>query len=115
MLLLRARFRDKTHASKLERKFLLLWESFRGPALEREYPFHSERKWRADFAHVGSRTIVEIEGGIYVQGRHTRPAGFIKDAEKHFHAWLLGWSVIRLTAPQITTENVGRIIVRISS
>jgi hypothetical protein len=46
-------------------------------------------------------------------GRHNRASGFINDAEKHFQAWLLGWTTIRLTAPQITAENIQRIIERL--
>ena len=114
---IRARFRDKTRASHLERKFLLLWQLLGGPALEREYRFHPERKWRADFAHLPSRVLVELEGGIFMAGggRHNRATGFINDAEKHFHAWLLGWTVIRLTAPQITAANVEQTIRRLAA
>jgi hypothetical protein len=39
------------------------------------------RKWRAAFAHLPSRTLIEIEGGIYVHGRHNRGAGFAADLE----------------------------------
>ncbi len=38
-------------------------------------------KWRADFAHLPSRTLIEIVGGIYVHGRHNRGAGFAADLE----------------------------------
>ncbi len=94
---------------------MLLWQSLGGPALEREFRFHPVRKWRADFAHIESRTLIEVEGGVFVQGRHTRAAGFIADCEKYFSAWLCGWAVVRLTAPQITAENIDRIIRRIHS
>jgi len=66
--------------------------------------------WRADFAHVESRTLIEIEGGIYIQGRHNRPQGFAADAEKYLEATLDGWCVLRLTEPQITVPTVERII-----
>jgi very-short-patch-repair endonuclease len=69
-----------------------------------------ERKWRADFAHVESRTLLEIEGGIYIQGRHNRPQGFAADAEKYLEAALAGWRVLRLTEPQITAPMIERII-----
>ena len=48
----------------------------------RENKFHDKRKWRADFCQPVYKIIVEIEGGIFVGGRHTRGAGFIKDMEK---------------------------------
>jgi len=59
---MRLRFRDPNPPSRLERRFLLYWQSLGGPELEREFRFHPEREWRADFAHVVSRTLVEIEG-----------------------------------------------------
>jgi very-short-patch-repair endonuclease len=86
-----------------------------GPDLAREYRFHAERKWRSDFVHLASRTLIEIEGGIYVAGggRHNRGAGFIADTEKYFEAFLSGWNVVRLTDAQITAPNVERLIQRI--
>ena len=106
----RLRYRDKTPPSRLERIFALYWRSLGGPELEREFRFHPERKWRADFAHIESRTLIEIEGGIYIQGRHNRAAGFIADAEKYLEAFLAGWTVVRLTSAQISTSTVERLI-----
>lgn len=67
-----------------------------GPPLEREYRFDPKRRWRADFAHLPSRTLIEIEGGIWIRGRHNQAAGFIADMEKYLEAALAGWTVIRL-------------------
>lgn len=111
---MRLRYRDQNPPSRLERRFLLYWQSLGGPALEREFRFHSERKWRADFAHVESRTLIEIEGGIWIQGRHNRPQGFAADAEKYLEAFLADWNVVRLTDAQITAPNVERIIRRVA-
>src|SRR5215210_4472916 len=95
----RLRLRSKTRASRLEAKFALYWRAGGGPELKTEFSFHPERKWRADFAHVESRTMFEIEGGLYVNGgrRHNRAAGFIADAEKYLEGFLCGWNVVRLT------------------
>jgi len=75
-----------------------------------EFRFDPERRWRSDFAHVESRTLIEIEGGVFVYGRHNRPQGFVLDCEKYLHAWLDNWSVVRLTANMITAPNLERII-----
>lgn len=75
-----------------------------GPSLEVEYRFHPVRKWRADYAHHGSKTLIEIEGGAW-GGRHARGGGFLKDAEKYWEATKLGWKVVRWTSPLITIEN----------
>lgn len=86
------------------------WNSLGGPNLKSEYVFHATRRWRADFAHLDSRTLIEIEGGIWIQGRHNRPQGFANDAEKYLEAALDGWRVLRLTELQITAPTVERII-----
>ena len=39
---------------------------------EQEFQFHPTRKWRADFHLKGRRILVEVEGGIWSNGRHTR-------------------------------------------
>ena len=106
----RLRYRPKTPSSRLEAKFELYWRGLGGPELEREFVFHPERKWRADFAHIESRTLVEIEGGIWIQGRHNRPQGFAADTEKYLEAALAGWHVLRLTEFQITAPMIERII-----
>ena len=96
--------------SKLEQRFALLWRSMNGPALEREFRFHPTRKWRADFAHLPSRTLIEIEGGIWIRGRHTTPSGFTADAEKYLEAALAGWRVLRLVDQQIKAPMIERIV-----
>jgi len=100
------------HGSVLEQKFAKLWREARGPELVREFKFHHSRKWRADFAHLPSKTLIEIEGGVW-NGRHTRGDGFIKDAEKHLAGWLAGWSVVRLTSDKLTADNINGIAMRV--
>ena len=95
--------------SSLEKKFCAAWKHIEGPELEEELRFHPERRWRADFAHMGSMTLIEVEGGIHVNGRHNRATGFIKDAEKYLEATLLGWRVIRLVDTQLNIETLTRI------
>jgi very-short-patch-repair endonuclease len=104
-------------ASRLESKFLLLWRVAQGPPLEREVKFHASRRWRADFAHMQSRTLIEIEGGIFLPGggRHNRGGGYAKDAEKYLEAVLAGWTVIRLTAHQLEVDFIERIVAWINT
>ena len=102
--------RDAKPPSRLERRFADLWRAAGGPKLEAEFRFHPQRRWRADFAHVPSRTLIEIEGGIYVQGRHNRAAGFAADIEKYLEAALDGWRVVRLGRAELTLPVVGRLV-----
>ena len=108
-------FRDTKPPSRLESRFQLIWLALGGPALEKEYRFHSVRKWRADFAHLPSRTLIEIEGGIYVHGRHNRGAGFAADLEKYLEAALAGWRVVRLGPNELTAAHVGRLVALVSA
>ena len=106
----RLRFRAKRSPSRLEARFAFLWRATNGPALEKEFVFHPGRRWRSDFAHIPSRTLIEIEGGIWIQGRHNRAEGFLADIEKYFEAALAGWTVFRLSERQLTLEAVERIV-----
>ena len=101
--------RDPKPPSRLERRFAALWDKVGGPPLEAEFRFHPQRRWRADFAHLPSRTLIEIEGGIYVQGRHNRAAGFAADLEKYLEAALDGWRVVRLGPAELTLPVAARL------
>jgi very-short-patch-repair endonuclease len=103
-------FRGAKPPSRLEKRFEMLWEAHGGPPLEKEHRFHPFRKWRADFAHLPSRTLIEIEGGIYVNGRHNRGAGFAADLEKYLEAGLSGWRLIRLGPNELTAEIIARLV-----
>lgn len=105
----RLRYRAPKSPSRLEERFQMLWKHVKGPDLEREYRFHHERRWRADFAQMEARVLIEIEGGIWVNGRHNRAAGFNADLEKYLEASLAGWRVFRFGPDQITLGNVERL------
>lgn len=62
---------------------------------EREFRFDLVRKWRFDFAWPARMIAVEVEGGIWTGGRHTRGKGFLDDSEKYNQAALNGWMVLR--------------------
>jgi very-short-patch-repair endonuclease len=68
---------------------------------EQEYQFHPKRKWRADFHLMGKKILVEVEGGIWSGGRHTRGKGYIGDMEKYNAAVMMGYQVIRFSTEQV--------------
>lgn len=70
-------------------------------AFEQEFKFHPKRKWRADFHLVEKRILVEVEGGIWSGGRHTRGKGYIGDMEKYNSATMMGYQVIRFSTEQV--------------
>lgn len=66
-----------------------------------EYRFHETRKWRIDVALIEQKIAVEIDGGIFTQGRHTRGAGFLADMEKSNALATAGWRLFRFTPRQV--------------
>jgi very-short-patch-repair endonuclease len=66
-----------------------------------EYRFHSTRRWRFDFAIPDKKIAIEIEGGTWSGGRHTRGGGFRKDCEKYNTAAGLGWKIFRFTSDMV--------------
>ena len=68
---------------------------------EQEFQFHPTRKWRADFHLKGKKILVEVEGGIWSNGRHTRVKGYLGDLEKYNEATMMGYQVIRFSTEQV--------------
>ena len=101
--------RKKAKRSHLELQWIREWNRQGGPALEEEFRFHPVRKWRADFAHIESKTLIEVEGGAS-GGRHTRIGGFKADLEKYLTAHLYGWTVIRIGAHQVKGHIIRAVI-----
>ena len=73
---------------------------------EREFKFHPTRKWRADFKIEGWSLLVEIEGGTWVGGRHTRPLGFQNDIVKYNEMMLAGYRLLRGTPADVTSGRL---------
>lgn len=100
--------------SALEDEFLGLWQAH-NPSLilEREYSDiekwesdyqerHSKnkrsRRYRLDFAHPSSKTGIEIQGGVYMRGRHVTGSGYERDCRKYNLAYTSGWTIFLLTS-----------------
>ncbi len=71
----------------------------------KEYRFFKSRRWRFDYAIPSHKIAIEVEGGVWTQGRHTRPKGYLGDIEKYNTATLCGWRVFR-TTPQKVLSNM---------
>lgn len=70
---------------------------------QREYRFHPERRWRIDIAYVAEKLAIEVDGGIYIGGRHVRGEGITADCEKASALAIGGWRLIRVTPKQVRT------------
>jgi very-short-patch-repair endonuclease len=77
-----------------------------------EYQFHHVRRWRFDFAWPDRLIAVEIEGGTYASGRHSRGAGFEADCVKYAEAAIAGWRVIRVTTGMVESGQAIALIDR---
>lgn len=68
-----------------------------------EYAFAKPRRWRFDWAWPDAKVALEVEGGAWTGGRHTRPRGFLGDIEKYNAATVKGWRLVRVTPNQLCT------------
>jgi len=91
-------------ASELEETFALHCK-VRGLAPEREHQFHPSRKWKFDFAFVDRKVAIECEGGMWVNGRHSRGSGAVADMEKYNAAAALGWFIFRFDILKIRSGH----------
>lgn len=66
-----------------------------------EFRFHPTRRWRLDLCWPDQKLALEIEGGVFTNGAHIRPTGFIKDIEKYNSLSILGYSLLRFTPKQM--------------
>lgn len=77
-----------------------------GIPAEAEHVFAPGRRWRMDYAWPAHRVGLEVDGGIWTKGRHTRGAGWLKDTEKLNTAACLGWRMLRCTPQQLATPEM---------
>lgn len=76
----------------------------------KEFKFLGDRKFRFDFVFLLLQSqikgiAIEFEGGIWSNGRHIRPQGFIRDCEKYNLASLNGYIVLRFTSECIKNPD----------
>lgn len=69
--------------------------------VEKEYIFHPTRKWRFDYSLPQYKIAIEVDGGVWINGRHNRPSGYLKDMEKFNAAAALGWVVLKFTPEEL--------------
>lgn len=75
-----------------------------------EFRFDPVRRWRIDWAFVDQRVALEIEGGIFVRGRHSRGLGMLKDMEKYNELAARGWRLIRTTPGNLYSPETLRVL-----
>lgn len=95
--------------SSLELAFESYWQQLANdlPAYTSEYVFAPPRRWRFDYCWPDRKIALELEGGSWVGGRHTRGSGFEADAEKYNAAALGHWLVLRYTTTMLKNDPAG--------
>lgn len=68
------------------------------------------KDWRFDFAWPNLKLAVEVEGGAWVGGRHTRGKGFLEDLRKYQAAQMMGWTVYRTAGELIKSGEAVKTI-----
>ena len=71
-----------------------------------EYKFHPVRRWKNDLFISSLGIAIELEGGVYSQGRHTRGSGFLGDIEKYNALTLQGFKLLRYAHVKHTYNDI---------
>ena len=98
-------------SSQLEINFADLWVSTTDIDLYAQYSYKPRLKvgvkyskpYILDFAHPESKVAVEIQGGTWVNGRHSRGSGISGDYKKLNELQFDGWIVYQLSGEMITS------------
>jgi hypothetical protein len=80
------------------------WRHFKSTEGKRRWTFEQTAKprlWRFDIAFPAAKIAVEIQGGTFIAGAHSRGASQTGDNLKLIYAQLEGWTVLFADAPMI--------------
>ena len=77
-----------------------------------EHRFHPDRKWRFDVAWPEHRVAIEVQGGIWIRGGHSRGAGQRRDWEKFNEAAVLGWAVLQCEPKDLMKKETADLVTR---
>ena len=78
---------------KYDSRIVVAWFAEHGLTAVPELQFAPPRKWRFDFA-FNDQVALEVQGGLFTGGRHSRGPALLKEHEKLNAAAVLGWRVL---------------------
>lgn len=96
--------------SKLEDQFAAMLKLSGLPEPVREFRFMPPRRYRFDFAWPEQRIAAEVDGGIWIRGRHNTGSGIESDDRKINFAALRGWRVFRFTSGMLKSWEAIHVI-----
>ncbi len=86
------------------------WKACGLPEATTEHRFHDKRRFRFDYAWIGHRVALEVNGGVFSGGRHVRGTGFVRDMEKASLAASLGWRILYCQPKDLNTAATADLI-----
>lgn len=94
-------FATRRYAEAKAMPLLLQMKAAGIPTPEMEVKFDRVRAWAFDFAWRGWKIALEVEGGVWIRGRHVTGSGFTADCEKYNQAAIQGWMLLRVTTDMV--------------
>lgn len=82
------------------------------PEPEVEFRFAYPRKWRFDFCWYGGKVALEVNGGIFIRGRHNQGAALLKEWEKLNCAAVMGYRILYCQPNDLCTLDTVNLIKR---
>ena len=90
---------------KYDQRIVRAWFKEHGIEPVAELQFAPDRKWRFDFAWPHKKVALEVQGGLFVNGRHSRGAALMKEHEKLNRAAAMGWRVLYCVPQDLCTTD----------
>jgi hypothetical protein len=99
---------------KYNPKIVVAWFAEHGLYPVAEHRFHPDRRWRFDwaFSPYAKKVALEVQGGLFVNGRHSRGPALLKEHEKLNEAAALGWRVLFTTPDNLCMQETVDLIKR---
>ncbi|MFB1502012.1 hypothetical protein [Thiocapsa sp. N5-Cardenillas] len=105
------KYEPRTVKKKYEPRIVAAYYADYGlPIPEFEFRFHPTRKWRLDISWPVRRVCLEVQGGIFIAGRHTRGAALLKEWEKLNTLASMGWRVLYCQPKDVCTIDICELI-----
>jgi len=99
--------RQKAEAfERAESQFCVNLQTQTGFEVIKEHRFHPKRLWRFDYAILELKIALEVQGGLFTNGRHSRGTGYLNDIDKFNEAQLLGWRVYQCQPTELLTKGL---------
>ena len=87
-----------------------IYEKLFGGEWWAEWDFHPTRKWRFDYACPELKIAIEVDGGIFTGGRHSRGIGQKNDMEKMNNACAMGWYVYHVIPDEMFDLQLRKLV-----